>query len=63
MKFNDSFWLFFVLFLDVFVSFARSEAFSSTANLVSLVEAERDLIPTLENYIRSEEQKLASIKR
>ena len=47
----------------VFVSFVDCEAFSSTANLVSLVEAEQDLIPTLEKYINSEQEHLATIKR
>ena len=51
-----------VLVLSV-ITCVKSEAFSSTANLIQLVNSEKDLVTSLEAYIEEEESKLKEIQR
>ena len=52
-----------VTLLGALVGDVSGEAFSSTANLVHLVDSERAMIPTLEQYIQQEQQRLDDVKR
>ena len=52
-----------VVWLALCVADVTGEAFSATANLIQLVESEREMIPTLEEYIRHEERRIADVRR
>ena len=52
-----------VVWLALRVADVTGEAFSATANLIQLVESEREMIPTLEEYIRHEERRIADVRR